>query len=199
MCIDFSFFTDSTFWSAISGGCTAIMAFLTWRNLVLIRKEKEANIQVTIIAARNKEQWPCYFLKFSNVGGKSTLFSFTLPTEFIENIPIERAKTCLCAVNGKSLYLEAKSSKYYVLSYCDTSHMSKDNEFGDNYLYKQTSHFLDEFMDYEIKVTLTCNKKTKLETLILRWFDSQATVFEEPIERIANCLAYQQKRNLFHG
>lgn len=54
-------------------------------------------------------------------------------------------------------------------------------------------------MDYEIKVTLTYNKKTRIETLILRWFDSQATVFEEPLERIANVLSYQQRNNLFHG
>lgn len=195
MCIDFSFFTDSTFWTAFSGVCTAIMAILTWRNLVLIRKEKEANILVTIIAARNKGMWPCYFLKFSNVGGESALFSFTLPTEFIENVPIERAKDCLLAVNGKCLYLEAKSSKYYVLSNCDTSHMSKDDKFGGDYLYKQTRHFLDNYMDYELKLTLTYNEKTRTETLVLRWFDSQATVFEEPLERIANCLTYQQKRN----
>lgn len=195
MCIDFSFLQSSTFWTAFSGIFAAIMAFLTWRNLVLIRKEKEANIQVTIIAARNKGKWPCYFLKFSNVGGESTLFSFTLPTEFIENIPIDRAKDCLLAVNGKPLYLEAKSSKYYVLSNCDTSHMSKDSKFGSDNLYKQTSHFLDSFMDYEIKVTLTYNEITKNETLILRWFDSQATVFEEPLERIANVLSYQQRNN----
>lgn len=194
MCIDFSFLQSSTFWTAFSGIFTAIMAFLTWRNLVLIRKEKGANIQVTIIAARNKGMWPCYFLKFSNVGGESTLFSFTLPTEFIENIPIDRAKNCLLAVNGKPLYLEAKSSKYYVLSNCDTSHMSKDDKFGSDYLYKQTRHFLDNYMDYEIKVTLTYNKKTRTETLVLRWFDSQASVFEEPLERIANVLSHQQKK-----
>lgn len=173
------------------------MAVLTWRNLVLIRKDKEANIQVTIIAARNKGMWPCYFLKFSNVGGESALFSFTLPSEFIENIPIEKAKDCLLAVNGKPLYLEAKSSKYYVLSNCDTLHMSKDDKFG-SFLYKQTRHFLDNYMDYDIKVTLKYNEKTRIETLVLRWFDSQATVFEEPLERIANVLSNQRMRS-FNG
>lgn len=53
MCVDFSFLKDSTFWTAVSGVFTAIMAYLTWRNLVLFRKEKEANIVVTIIAQRN--------------------------------------------------------------------------------------------------------------------------------------------------
>lgn len=199
MCIDFSFLESGTFWSAFSGIFTAIMAFLTWRNLVLIRREKEANILVTIIAKRNNGRWPCYYLKFTNIGSESTLFSFVLPQEFIENIPLDKAKECLSAVNGKSLYLEAKTSKYYLISHCDTSHMSKDDKFGSSYLYKQTKHFLDNFMDYEIKVKLSYNKNKKTETLVLRWFDSQASVFYEPIERIANLLSIKHENNIFNG
>lgn len=191
MCVDFSFLQNGTFWSAFSGIFTAIMAFLTWRNLVLIRKEKEANILVTIVAGRNNGRWPCYYFKFTNIGGESTLFTFTLPNEFINNIPLDKAKDCLLAVNGKSLYLEAKTSKYYLISHCDTTHMSKDSKFDSDYLYKPTRHFLDNFLDYEIKVKLSYGKNTKTETLVLRWFDSQATVFTEPLERIANLLSYK--------
>lgn len=188
MCIDFSFLNSSTFWTAISGIFTAMMAFLTWRNLVLIRKEKEPNIVVTIVAARNKNLWPSYYFKFSNIGGESTLFSFTLPKEFIDAIPLERPKECLQAVNGKELYLEAKSSKYYVISNCDTAHMKKDDKYKDETLYHRTKSFLDQFMDYQINITISYNKRKTTHKLILRWFDSQATVFEEPLERIANAL-----------
>lgn len=193
MCIDFTFLKDGTFWTAVSGLFTAIMALLTWRNLVLIRKEKAPNIIVTIVAARNKNRWPCYYLKFSNIGGESTLFSFTLPKEFVDAIPFERAKECLQAVNGKELYLEAKSYKYYVISNCDTTHMDKDGKFGDDSLYKRTKSFLDRFMDYQINVTISYNKRKTTHKLILRWFDSQATVFEEPLESIANTLRNNNK------
>lgn len=188
MCIDFSFLNDSTFWTAFSGIFTAIMAFLTWRNLVLIRKEKEANIVCTIIAHRNNGKWPCYYFKFTNVGGQSTLFSFTLPKEFIDAIPLERPKECLQAVNGKDLYLEAKSSKYYVISNCDTAHMEKDAKNREESPYQRTKNFLDQFMDYQINITISYNKRKTTYKLILRWFDSQATVFDEPLERIAIAL-----------
>lgn len=189
MYIDYSFLKDSTFWNAVSGVFTAFMAFLTWRNLYLIRKEKAPNIVATIIAARNKNQWPCYYLKLSNIGGESTLFSFTLPEEFINSIPLIRPKECLQAINGKELYLEAKSSKYYVLSNCDTTHMQTDIKCDENTLYIRTKSFLNQFMDYLIEVKVSYNNHKSVYKLKLRWFDSQATVFEEPLERIANTIS----------
>lgn len=188
MCVDFSFLKDSTFWTAVSGVFTAIMAYLTWRNLVLFRKEKEANIVVTIIAQRNNGLWPCYYFKFSNIGGESTLFSFNIPQEFIDAIPLNRPKECLQAINGESLFLEAKKSKYYVISNCDTTNMCKDNKFGDNTLYEKTKRFLSQYMDYEINIRISYNKRSETQKLVLRWFDSQATVFHEPLDRIANAL-----------
>lgn len=185
------------FWNAFTGIATGIynafMVVFNCKNHLAIRKAKAGKIKVTIISHRNNSNIPCYYLKFENIGEEAILFSFDLPEDFLDAIPIQKAKDNLKCVINKKLHMEGKRVLHYPLTRCNADNIEDLEEK------ERTMTFLQDFINYEIKIRLKIKNKTREETLVLRWFDTKAAIIKDPNELLAKTLSNRINDNLLYG